>query len=142
MLTCLRVLENKRTFPALLAATLLVAAGCDSGVNLIAPENQLEVTNAVDQFQFQLSALHSVTDRRSYDWENTGEQAKIDISQAITAGSALLTILDADGSVMYSADIAEDSDTNTPTGRSGIWRIEVVLTNATGTFNFRVQKVT
>ena len=120
----------------------LLVTGCDDSSTGIGPENQLEVTNALDQFQFQLTALDDVSDRRSYDWENTGTQATIDISQAITGGSAVLTILDAAGTVMYEADIAEDSDGTTPPGVAGTWQIEVVLTRTTGTFNFRVQKTT
>jgi hypothetical protein len=121
--------------------TLLVA-GCGDSSTGIGPENQLEVTNAVDQFQFQLTALDDVSDRRGYDWENTGTQATIDISEAITGGSAILTILDAVGTVVYEADIAEDADGTTLVGVSGTWRIKVVLSGTTGTFNFRVQKAT
>ncbi len=123
-------------------AAVLLAGGCRDSSNGIGPENQLEVTNTVDQFQFQLTALDDVTDRRSYDWENTGTRATIDISQAITAGSATLTILDAEGSVMYEEDIADANDATTPEGLAGTWRIEVVLAKTTGTFNFRVQKTT
>ena len=122
-----------------LAAVLLL--GCGDG-NLIGPENELEVTNAVDQFQFQLTDLVEVDDIRSYSWQNTGTQATIDISQAITSGSAILTLLDANGTVMYEEDIAEDGDTTTPVGVAGAWRIEVRLESVTGTFNFRVQKTT
>ena len=103
---------------------------------------QLEVTSATDQFQFQLTALDQVTDSRSYDWQNTGAKATVDVSQEITGGSAILTIRDANGDVMYQADVADDSDGSTPEGAPGIWQIEVVLTNTTGTFNFRVQKAT
>lgn len=126
----------------LLSAALLLTVGCGDSANLIGPENQLEVTNAIDQFQFQLTALDDVTDIRRYDWQNTGTQATIDVSQAITGGSAILVIRDADGVVLYEADIAEDSDSTTPAGVPGTWRIEVVLTDTTGTFNFRVQKTT
>ena len=96
----------------------------------------------MDQFQFQLTALDKVTDRRSYDWENTGTQATIDISQAITGGSATLTIRDAEGTVLYDAEIAQENETTTPAAVSGTWEIEVVLNKSTGTFNFRVQKAT
>ena len=126
----------------MLLAVLLLVVGCDDNGTLIGPDNQLEVTNAVDQFQFQLTALQGVTDSRSYDWQNTGTQAKIDISEAITVGSAILTIRDASGSVMYQADIGDDNDSTTPEGVPGSWRIDIVLTNTTGTFNFRVQKET
>jgi len=128
-----------RTFA--LAGSLLVT-GCGDSSTGIGPENQLEVMNAVDQFQFQLTALDDVSDRRSYNWENTGTQATIDVSEAITGGSAILTILDADGTVMYEADLADDPDGTTPAGVSGTWRVKVVLSGTTGTFNFRIQKTT
>jgi hypothetical protein len=120
----------------------LLLTGCEDSSTGIGPENQLEVTNMVDQFQFQLTALNDVSDSRGYNWENTGTQATIDISEAISGGSATLTILDAAGTVMYEADIAGDGDGTTPVGLSGTWRIEVVLAGTTGTFNFRVQKTT
>ncbi len=124
-----------------MALTVLTLAACDSA-NVIGPDNQLEVTNATDNFQFQVSALDAVSETRNYDWENTGTQAKVDISQAITGGSAQLTISDADGNVLYDEDIAQDSDGDTPAGIPGTWRITVTLRDTTGTFNFRVQKVT
>lgn len=125
-----------------LLAVLLAGSACDDPILGIGPENQLEVTNALDQFQFQLTDLQGVTDSRSYTWQNTGTQATIDVSQAITAGSAVLTIRDADGTVMYDVDIAQGSDATTPAGVPGAWQIDVVLTETRGTFNFRVQKTT
>jgi len=124
------------------AAAILLITACEDSKNGIGPENQLEVTNAVDQFQFQLTALDDVSDRKTYDWENTGTQAIIDISQAISGGSALLRITDANGTVVYEADIADDQDGFTQEGEAGTWRINVILSRTTGTFNFRVQKTT
>lgn len=130
-----------KTRTLLIALMTVIAAACDD-TNLIGPANQLEVTNAIDQFQFQLTDLADVDDVRSYTWENTGTQATIDVSQAITGGSAFLTITDADGTVMYQEDVAADSDATTTVGVAGMWQIEVRLERATGTFNFRVQKTT
>lgn len=127
---------------AVLAGSALLLNGCGDSANAIGPENQLEVTNAADQFQLQLTALDQVTDSRSYDWQNTGAKATVDVSQDITGGSAILTIRDASGAVMYQSDIADDSDGSTSEGAPGTWRIEIVLTNTTGTFNVRVQKAT
>jgi hypothetical protein len=138
----MRATHSRRFSWTLLSGALLLAVGCGDSANVIGPENQLEVTNAVDQFQFQLTALNDVTDTRTYDWQNTGTQATIDVSQAVTGGSAILTIRDASGAVLYEADIAEDSDSTTPEGVPGTWQIEVILTDTTGTFNFRVQKTT
>ena len=129
-------------FSPILLGILLLIPGCEDSSVGIGPENQLEVTNAVDQFQFQLTALDKVTDRRTYDWENTGTQATIDISQAITGGSVILRIRDAEGTVVYDAEIAQENETTTPAAVAGTWEVEVVLRNSTGTFNFRVQKAT
>ncbi len=135
--------QNRVAFLWTVAVTgTLLLTGCGDSSNGIGPENQLEVTNAQDQFQFQLTALDDVSDRRGYDWENTGTQATLDISEAITGGSATLTILDAAGTVVYDAEITENGPATTAVGLSGTWRIEVVLSKTTGTFNFRVQKAT
>ena len=96
----------------------------------------------MDQFQFQLTALEGVTDTRSYDWENTGAQATIDVSQSITGGSALITIRDAAGATLYSSDAAEENDTTTDPGQPGMWRVTIDLVDVSGAFNFRAQKTT
>ena len=138
----MRVHDRFRFSSILVPATLLLALGCADGLNVIGPENQLEVTNATGQLQFQVSNLVDVTDVRRYDWQNTGTRATIDVSEAVASGTAILTIRDANGVVVYREDIADDSDGTTPEGVPGTWQIEVTLTNVTGTFNFRVQKTT
>lgn len=135
------MLSSLRTRILLPALVGIALTGCDDA-NVIGPENQLEVMNAVDQFQFQVTDLVDVDDVRSYTWQNTGTAATIDISQAVTSGSAFLTIRDAEGTILYQEDIGDDQDTTTPVGVAGMWQIEVRLESTTGTFNFRVQKVT
>lgn len=124
------------------ALVLLSFAAACSGSNGIGPENQLEVNNATDNFAFQVSDLTDVTQTLGYNWANTGTQAVVDISQAITGGSVFLTIRDADGAIVYQDDLRDGNDGDTLSGREGIWRIEVRIEGATGTFNFRVQKKT
>ena len=128
--------------PFALVLLSFAATACDSGGGVIGPDNELEVTNAVDQFEFQVSDLDRVTETLRYAWTNTGTAATVDVSEAITRGSAFLTILDANGDPMYEADIGDDSDGSTPTGVAGTWTIEITLFDASGTFNFRVQKST
>lgn len=125
-----------------LAAAVLLSAGCGDATNLIGPENELEVTSATDQFQFQLTALDDVTDSRTYDWSNTGTSATVDVSAEVTGGTAVLRIRDASGQIVYEANLAAGADGSTQVGTAGTWQIEVVLTDVTGTFNFRVQKTT
>lgn len=129
-----------RMLPLSLALMVAVAACGDS--NLIGPDNQLEVTNAADNFQLQVSALSRVSQTLEYTWQNGGTQATIDISQAITSGTALLTVTDASGTVVYQEDIADDVDGQTLVGVSGGWGIRVVLGEVSGTFNFRAQRTT
>lgn len=130
-----------RSLAAVFGIFLLVS-GCSDSTNLIGPSNQLEVTNATDQFQFQVSALDKVTDSRTYTWQNTGGSATLDVSEEITGGSVVLTIRDADGQVVYDGNLAQSGNGTTSQGAPGSWTISVVLTEVTGTFNFRVQKAT
>lgn len=126
---------------ALSAVLMTTVAACGDS-NVIGPENELEVTSAQDNFQLQVSALDEVSQTLDYSWQNTGTQATIDISQAITSGTALLTITDAAGTVVYQEDIADDSDGQTTVGVAGAWTISVVLDGVNGTFNFRAQRTT
>jgi hypothetical protein len=125
------------------ATTIVVLAiwACDSA-NPIGPDNQLEVNAAADNFQFQISALDNVSEDLSYTWENTGTQATVDISQAITGGTAILTITDADGTTVHQDDLGSANNTDTSVGVAGTWRIDIELAGATGTINFRVQRKT
>ena len=125
-----------------LSLALLVVTGACGDANVIGPDNQLEVTNATDNFQMQVSVLEGVSQTLTYTWQNTGTQATIDVSQAITSGTALLTITDANGAVVYQEDIAEDSDGQSAVGVTGGWGIRVELQGVNGTFNFRVQRTT
>ncbi|MEM7415843.1 MAG: hypothetical protein AAF389_10135 [Gemmatimonadota bacterium] len=127
----------RRALTTLLLALAITA--CDENV-LIGPGNQLEVTNVADEFSFQLTALDNVTDSRGYMWENTGTQATIDVSQSITGGSALITVRDADGTVMYAVDAADDSDTTTDAGVAGTWSIDIDMVETSGEFVLRVQR--
>ena len=124
----------------LAAALLLVGvAACDSG-NVIGPENEPEVTNVADNFQWQVSNLNNVTQTLTYTWQNTGTMANVDQATSPSGGSATLTIRDADGAQVYSRGLSENGTFQTDTGTSGSWTIVAELSGADGTFNFRVQK--
>lgn len=127
-----------RWLPALGVVVALIT-GC-GGANVIGPSNQLEVNSVTDNFQFQVSNLANVTQTLNYSWTNTGTQAVVDISPAITAGSAMLTVTDADGTVVYQEDLADDMDGDTSVGVAGDWSIDLQLDGVDGTFNFRVQR--
>lgn len=117
----------------------LLVAGCD-GDNLIGPDNALEVNNATDTFQWQVSALSSVTQTLTYTWENTGTTANVNQSASLTAGSAMLRVADAQGVEVYARSLGENGTFQTSEGSEGSWTVTVKLSEANGTFNFRLEK--
>src|SRR5690348_10404371 len=82
---------------ALLAAMNLMLACNSDPLDPFEPE----VTNVTDNFQLQATGVVNVTTTKSYTWENTGPQATVNHSTTTTAGSAQLTIKDANGTVVY-----------------------------------------
>lgn len=119
-------------------ALALVAACGDS--NPIGPSNQPEVANNTDNFQFQASNLTSTSQTLTYSWVNTGTVANVDQSGAISSGQAIVTLRDGANAQVYSGDLRNTGTFISSSGGSGTWRIEVRLTDVTGTLNFRVQK--
>ncbi len=69
---------------ASLAGAILLACG---GATLIGPENELQVSNDTDRFEWQASMLENVTQTLSYKWQNTATSANIDQSSSITSGN-------------------------------------------------------
>ena len=122
--------------PAMLALASLVACGGDT---VLGPDNQLQVGNAADNFQWQASNLSGVTQTLNYTWSNSGTVAHVDHSSSITGGTATLTIKDAASAQVYTGSLAGAS-ADTGAGTAGNWTIEVRLSGVTGTLNFRVQK--
>ncbi len=137
----LQTLKSRAWKACATTLVVLLVGACDSA-NLIGPDNQLEVNPAADNFQFQVSNLSNVSQDLSYTWENTGTQATVDISQAITAGTALLTVTDAAGTIVHQEDIGLNNNTDTAVGVAGNWSISIALAGASGTINFRVQRKT
>jgi hypothetical protein len=111
-----------------------------SSENVIGPGNQLQVTNATDNFQFQVSDLSNVTQRLTYNWSNTGDSANVNQASSLTGGTATLTVRGPSGTTLYESGLQANGTFHTQKGTTGTWQIEVVLTKADGTLNFRVQK--
>ena len=127
---------------AIMVATLLLALpsvqGC--GTNPVSPGKDLQVANAADNFQFQVTDLKNYTATYQYAWTNTGTAASANQASAITGGTAVLVIRDNAGAQVYSRSLAENGTFDTTAGITGTWAIIVVTNKASGTLNFRVQK--
>ena len=122
------------------AIAVLLVTGIGCGSDPLAPFEP-EETNAVDNLQVQATGVRNVTDVRSYAWQNTGTRATINHSTTISTGAAHLVIRDAAGTVVYSKDLLPSLNEASLTGLSGVWQVELALTNYSGTLNFRVQKL-
>jgi len=133
-----------RTRAILLVIGLTLAsafAACGEG-NPIGPSNQPEMANHPDNFQFQASNLVRTTQTLTYSWTNTASVANVDQSGRIDSGEATLVLRDASGHEVYSRTLLSTGTFRSAGGTAGSWRIEVRLTDVTGTVNFRVQRGT
>lgn len=120
-------------------AAVALTVTCSSD-NLIGPANQLQVTNATDDFQWQVSNLSNVTQTLTYSWTNTGDSASINQASSLTGGTATLTVRGPTGTQLYQSGLQNNGTFPSIKGTTGTWQIEVVLSETDGTLNFRVQK--
>jgi len=101
---------------------------------------QPEVTNAPDSFQLQATDVTGATTTRTYEWVNSGVVADVDHSTTTLAGEARLVIRAADGTQVYDSPLTPSLNEQTATGATGTWVIQLILSDFSGTLNFRVQK--
>ena len=132
------VARTRRGIPALVLA-LGALAGCSS-TNVIGPGNQPQVTNAPDDFQFQVSNLANVTQTLTYNWSNTGDSANVNQASSLTGGSATLTIRGPTGILLYQSGLQSNGTFHTLKDVTGTWQIHVVMSKTDGALNFRIQK--
>ena len=119
---------------------LVVLLACGDGANVIGPSNQLQVNNATDDFQLQVSNLGNVTQTLHYTWNNTGDSASVNQATVVTGGTATLTIRGPDNAIVYQSDLTGNGTFQTTLSTVGAWSIELRLRKADGDVNFRVQK--
>ena len=101
---------------------------------------QPEITNVADNFQLQATGVTRRTATLDYAWSNSGTQATVNHSTTTTAGSARLVIRDGANAAVDDSVLAPSLNEPTLTGASGNWKIQLVLSNYSGSLNFRVQK--
>src|SRR4249920_1882073 len=102
---------------AVAAAAIL---SCSSATE---PGIQPQVTNAPDNFQYQVSNVQNFTGTRVYSWQNTGAKASVNQATTITSGSIMLVIEDAGGTEMYNQSLAVNGTVDTGVGTAGLWTI-------------------
>jgi len=116
----------------------IIGAATRKSVSTLGPDNQVQVNNVTDSFQWQASDMSGVSQTLTYTWTNTGTTANVDQSSSITAGSATLRVTDDQGQQVYSSSLSDDGTFQTSQGASGDWTVSVELSGASGTANFRL----
>ena len=130
-----------KSLGTLVIVCLLAACGSSNPASPLDPFSP-EITNTADNFELQATDVVDASGTLNYSWVNTGTVATIDHSTTTSAGSARLIVLDADGTVVYDADLSPSNNATTGSGTSGTWTIRLVLGAYDGTLNFRAQKST
>jgi hypothetical protein len=123
------------------AVVLVAVMACGGSNNPTSAQFQPEIVNNPDSFAFQVTAVQNGSATLAYTWQNSGAQASINQSSAISAGTVTLVVKDAAGAQVYSGTLAQDGTFTTNPGVPGAWTIHVEFASATGTMNFRAQKL-
>lgn len=117
-----------------LALVCLVAAACETETELTAAMD--EVSSVPDFFSWSVTGLENTTGGVQYFWTVTGEQAVIDVTEAISSGSGIIQIRDGAGEVVYEEQAEDAVDDTTDISAPGLWQVSVVITKLTGDFSF------
>ena len=116
-----------------LVAGLLLGTGClDSVVRTLGPENDPQVVNTPEKFEFVATDLRNVNDRLSWVWTNSAPQAALSHDSFIHHGYGILTIRDAAGVLVDSTLLELNLETETKVGTPGAWTLELTLASARG----------
>jgi len=124
---------------ALVLAAAAVLAACESENAL--DENLITVETLSDLLSFSVNGLDNMTGGVQYLWPMTGGQAVVDVTQAISSGTAIIQIRDGGGVVRYQEDARDAVDSVTAPGAQGFWQVSVVLTKVTGEFSFTASRL-
>lgn len=121
------------------AAMAFLLAACGDDANVIGPDNQPEVANTTDTFEWQVSNLSNVSQALGYSWTNTGTTADVNQSSALEGGTAMLRVTDGQGVEVYLRSLSENGTFRTDAGSAGDWTVTVTLSEASGSANFRLE---
>jgi len=132
--------EVKRRIAAALFVVVAAGVAACGGDSVTNPAFEPEIVNLPDNFELQATDITDVSETLVYTWQNSGTTAAVDRSSVLSGGSGTVTVYDADGKQVFTSAVTTDGSSTTDSGVAGAWQIRVVLSDASGTINFRVQK--
>jgi hypothetical protein len=122
----------------MLLGALLFATGCalDSIVRELAPENDPQVVNTPERFEFIATDLRNVNDKLTWTWQNSAPKASLLHDSFIHHGYGILIIHDAAGVMVDSTLLELNLETETRAGTPGDWTLELIFASARGRADF------
>lgn len=119
------------------ALVLVLGSGCaDSVVRELAPENDPQVINTPELFQFSAADLRNVNEKITWVWLNPAPKAALSHDSFIHHGYGILIITDAAGVQVDSTLLELDLETETRVGVPGDWTLTLILASARGRAHF------
>ncbi len=122
---------------AVIAIAALSLTGC--GSEPTAAFNP-EVMNEPDNFSLQVAGATHLTETFSYEWQNSGSAAAVELVSTLNSGAATLTILDALGTEVYGGSLVLGGSIETSKGQAGPWTIRVAFADFSGSVDLSVVK--
>jgi hypothetical protein len=119
-----------------LCSTGLVLGCADSIVRLLGPENDPQIVDTPERFQFTATEMRNVNDRLVWTWPNPAPKAALVHDSFIHHGYGILVVLDAVGQVVDSTLLELNLEDSTRAGTPGDWTVILVLASARGRADF------
>jgi hypothetical protein len=121
----------------LVLGALALGLGCaDSIVRQLAPENDPQVVDTPQGFEFTATDLRNVNQTLRYVWTNSAAQAALDHDSFLDHGYGVLVIHDATGQLVDSTLLELDLQAETRVGAPGPWTLQLNLAGARGRVHF------
>lgn len=133
-----RIRATAPRFFAVAALVLLLAAGgCNEPYSA---GKDLQVTNEVNVFQFQVSDMKNYGQTLSFTWTNSS-RTTADVNQfsTISGGDATLVLKDASGNTVYSRSLKQNGQFTTLAGTAGPWTVQILMNKVSGSVLFRAE---
>lgn len=126
-----------RLVMVLIAAIALFVTGCASTHQVA---RDLTVMNNPGEFSLHIGSIENFSRRLSYKWENRTTKATVRQASSVTEGVANIEVRDPAGLVVHAKSLREAGSFITSQGKPGLWKIDLILTHATGSVTFEVRE--
>ena len=121
----------------LIGAVVVLGSGClDSVVRQLGPDNDPQIVNTPEKFEFTATDMRNVNDVLSWVWTNPAPKAALRHDSFIHHGYGILVIHDAAGALVDSTLLELNLDAETRVGTPGPWTLTLIFSAARGRADF------